>query len=290
MRSRISRVLLPAVVLAVVAVMSGCARVDLINQWPSFAEPAGWEPKAGVCSYSFAETSYRTAYAPTDCTASHTYETVHIGRFGGDAAALDKPPAKGHTALLAAWAECDTKTTEYLGGQWRDAKITIGVSVPSPGNWAGGARWFRCEIAALNEEFGSRASRSASLKAELAKDSPLKITCFVIPKEEKQWAAVACDQPHNGEYVGTYLSNETWAWAGDKANGDAIHRKCLSVIAGYVGVADDGNMKYRSGTGYGYPPEDDWAAGDHAMRCYLYLDKNVTRSLKGGGTKALPIT
>lgn len=42
--------------------------------------------------------------------------------------------------------------------------------------------------------------------------------------------------------------------------------------------------------GYWYPPEEDWESGDHAMRCYLYLDKNVTGSLNGGGSKALPIS
>jgi len=286
MRPRINRVLLAG---AVLAVMSGCSSVDLTNGWPAMAEPTGWEPKAGVCSQSFAETTYRTGYMPSDCGASHLYETVHIGRFTGDAAALDKPPAKGHSAQLAAWKECEAKTTEFLGGPWRDARIRVGVSLPSAGNWEGGARWFRCEVAALNEQFGDQTRWPKSLKGELAQDSTLKITCFIIPKEDdKDWSETTCDKPHNSEYAGTFPTDESWAWVRDEANGDAIHRKCLSVIAGFVGVPDDGNMKYRSGTGYWYPPEQEWAAGDRAVRCYLYLDKNITRSLKGGGTKALP--
>ncbi|HZM75425.1 MAG TPA: septum formation family protein [Candidatus Limnocylindrales bacterium] len=288
MRPSISRVLLAG---AVLAAMSGCATVDLTNEWPAMVEPTGWEPKAGACSSSFAEATYRSAYTPTDCTKVHSYETVHIGQFTGDAAALDKPPTKGSTALGAAWAECDKKTSEYLGGLWRDAKIEIGVSVPSPGNWEGGARWFRCEAAAKRTQFGTTMTWTSSLKGELAKDSTLKITCFVIPKEDdKEWTEITCDKPHNGEYVGTYVSNDTWASGNDKASGEAIHRRCLSVIAGYVGLPDDGNMKYRTGTGFGYPDEDSWSEGDHSVRCYLYLDKNVTQSLKGGGAKALPIT
>jgi hypothetical protein len=291
MRPLISRVLLAApIAAAVLAAMSGCARVDLTNEWPVMGEPTGWEPKAGVCTYSFAETSYRNAYAPMDCAKAHTYETIHIGQFTGDAAALGKPPAHDSTAWQKAWAECDTKTTEYLGGQWRDAKIAIAVSVPSPGNWEGGARWFRCEIAARSGQFGNQTTSSKSLKGELAQNSPLKVTCFVIPKEDdKDWTEVTCDQPHNGEYAGTFSSNDKWVATDEEVNRDDIHRKCLSVIAGFVGVPDDGNMKYRSGTGYSYPSEEDWNAGDHNVRCYLYLDKNVTGSLRGGGSKALPV-
>jgi hypothetical protein len=287
MPSRTRCVLLAA---AVLAVASGCARVDLTNEWPGLAEPTGWEPKAGVCTSSFSAITYRSSYTPTDCGQTHVYETVHVGRFAGDGAALDKPPARGHTALLAAWAECDTKTTDYLGGQWRDAKITIGVSVPSVGAWESGARWFRCEAAPTRTPFSDATVWGKSLKGELAQDSTLKITCVRIPEDDdEEWPEIGCGEPHNGEYVGSFTSTDTWAWVDDDANGQAIHRKCLTVIASYVGVPDDRNMQYRSGSGYWAPREEDWQDGDHNVRCYLYLDKNVTRSLKGGGSKALPI-
>src|SRR5262245_45128927 len=116
-RTSAARRLVSAAVLAGAALLaiSGCAKVDLVNEWPAMAAPTGWEPKAEVCSSTYAETSYRSAYSPLACTGAHSYETVHIGKFTGEAAALPKPPADGSTAMSAAWAECDTKTTEYLG-------------------------------------------------------------------------------------------------------------------------------------------------------------------------------
>ena len=191
-RPRISRALLAA---AVLAALSGCSSVDLADQWPAIVEPTGWEPKTGVCSSSFSAMTFRNAYTPLDCAQTHTYETVHMGRFTGDAAALDKPPARGSTALGAAWAECDAKTTEYLGGQWRDARITIGVSVPSPGNWEGGARWFRCAAAPTKVQFGTTTTWAKSLKGELAQQSTLRIGCYRVPEKiETDWTETAFDR------------------------------------------------------------------------------------------------
>ena len=291
MRPRISRVLLAAAVLAGLGVVSGCAAVDLTDGWPGMAEPTGWEPKAGMCTNSFDEISLRSAYEPMDCTKTHTYETVHIGQFTGDGAALTTPPPEGHTALGAAWAECDAKTTEYLGGQWRDAKVEIDVSVPSSDNWEGGARWFRCEVAPTRALFGATTSWPKSLKGELAQESTLRIGCYRIPvKIETDWTETGCTESHNGEYVGTYTANDTWTTIRDKANEAEIKRRCLSLTAAYVGVPDDRFMEYRSGWAYWYPGEEQWEAGDHNLRCFAYLDdRNVTRSLKAGGTKALPV-
>lgn len=289
MRPRISGVLLAApILMAVLAAVSGCARVDLTNEWPGLAEPTGWEPKAGACTGSFGETSYRTAYSTIDCASAHSYETVYVGTFTGDAAALAKPPARGSTALGAAWAECDAKTTEYVGAPWRDGKIWIAVSVPSAGNWDGGARWFRCEAAVTGDRIGDVTTWSSTLKGELAAQARLRNGCYQVPKEEdKPWVEVACTEQHNAEYVGSFISTDNYEDVrGDK---DTIFRKCLSLVAAYVGVPDDGNMKYRSGTGYRLPSQQDWEAGDRAVRCHLYVSKTKTSSLKGSGTKGLPI-
>ena len=289
MRTRLGRVL-SAVLLtsAALLAMSGCAGVDLVSQWPAMAEPTGWLPKVGACTGSYGETSYRSGYTPAECAAAHGYETVHVGTFTGDAAALPKPPARGSTAWQAAWAECDTKTTEYVGAPWRDGKIWIAVSVPSPGNWEGGARWFRCEAAVTSDRLGGRITWSTTLKGKLATDASLKFGCYTVPKEQdKPWAEVACTEAHNAEYVGTFLSTDSYEDLSKSK--DSIHRKCLSLVAGFVGVPDDGMMKYRSGTGYNLPSAQEWEAGDHGIRCHLYLSKTKTSSLRGAGTKGLPI-
>ena len=288
-RARLGRGLSAVLLMgATLVAMAGCAGVDLADEWPGMAEPTGWEPKASTCTGSFSETSYRSAYSPVDCAGSHAYETVYVGTFTGDAAALPKPPERGSTALGSAWAECDAKTTEYVGAPWRDGKIWIAVSVPSAGNWEGGARWFRCEAAATADRFGDRIAWTSSLKDELVAQSRLRHGCYLVPKEEdKPWAEVACTQQHNAEYVGSFVSTDSYD--GVRDDQDTIFRKCLSLVAGYVGVPDDGKMRYRSGTGYRLPAQQDWEAGDHAVRCHLYLSKTKTSSLKGAGTKGLPI-
>ncbi len=285
MRWRLGCALAAVTLLAV----SGCASTNLVDAWPSMAEPTGWEPKAGVCTDAYSESSPRGGYKPLDCTVSHGYETVHIGKFAGEAASLPAPPAAGSPYLTTAWAECDTKTSEYVGGQWRDGLIWIAVSVPSKGAWDGGARWFRCEAAPTSYRLGDLEPISKTLKGALSSDPELLRGCYQNPKEEDQpWVPVACNAAHNTEFVGSFISTDSFDSV--KGNLGAIHDKCRSIIAGYVGVPDDGNMKYRTGSSYTYPSKADWDAGDRGIRCHLWLgDKNVTSSLKGGGTKALPI-
>lgn len=291
MRSRISGVLLAeAVLVAVLAAVSGCGgRVDLTDEWAGMGQPEGWEPKAGVCTDdSFAATSYRTSYKPLDCTKSHSFETVYIGRFTGDAAALAQPPSTGHTAMTAAWKECDAKTTEFLGGPWRDGRIWFGVSVPSTGSWEGGARWFRCEVMASTDRFGESPQKmTASLKGAFGAASDLKLGCFLQPDENSQWQVVDCGAKHNIEYVGSFpATGERDQIKGD----DSYHQKCRSLIAAYAGVADDGNMKYRAGSYLSWRGEQAWKEGDNWIRCHLWVStRMLTGSVKGGGTKALPI-
>jgi len=283
MRKQISRVLLAA---AILLAASGCARVDLTNQWPALAEPTGWEPKGGVCTSSYAETSYRDAYQPFDCAGSHMYETVHIGQFTGDAAALGRPPDRSSTAVKAAWSECDAKTTEFLGAEWRTGWIWISVSLPSMPTWESGARWFRCEVATTEVRSTKVVARKTSLKGEFAGESMLKLGCYDLAPNDSV-TAKACTEAHNTEFAGVYASNDPWEMVSE--NQDSVHQRCRSVIAAYAGVPDDGNMRYRTGTWYYVPDKDDWEAGDHSVRCHLYLGKQVTRSLRGAGTKGLPI-
>lgn len=284
---RFSRVLLAVALLATV---SGCARVDLTNEWPGLAEPTGWEPKPGACSLRVSYMTYRDGYEAVDCTKTHAYETVYIGQFTGDAAASSSPPGQDDAAHNAAWAECDAKATEFLGGQWRGARLFITVSVPSPGNWGGGARWFRCELSAQEPGASRRQATGLqkTLKGELAGDSPLRLGCFDIPKEDNERIKpVDCGTSHNGEYIGVFPLIGDWK---DVESGkDTLnHAKCLSLIAAYAGVPDDRNMFYRTGT-YLFQPAD-WEAGDRLIRCYMWQNlKPRVGSIKGAGTKGFPL-
>lgn len=292
MRPGKSRVLAALALAAVMALaVSGCARIELSDDWPDFPAPAGWEPKAGACTEeAFAETSYRTAYKPIDCTKSHFMETAFVGAFTGDAASAATPPAPDSAALGAAWRECGNKITEYLGGPWQDGRIWFGVSVPSAGNWEGGARWYRCEVTATTDIYLSKPmSLTTSLKGVFAAPTQLRYGCFKL--SDAQGATpetVDCTAGHNGEYVGSFehLGGRDEV-VQDRAED---HRKCRSLIATYAGVPDDSNMQYRAGTYMIIPAPEQWDSGDHWVRCHLWMGtKNLTKSVKGGGTSALPI-
>jgi hypothetical protein len=269
--------------------VSACASVPgITSSWSAMAEPTGWQPTAGACSAEFFAQAYRATYSPIDCTTDHRYETVFVGQFTGAAAQLSSPPVAASAEMKAAWADCDAKTTEFLGGEWRDGRIWIGVSTPSNGNWSGGARWYRCEAAARESLWEGAVSSTKSLKGEFGADSLLKYGCYHVEKESADFVDKACTEAHNAEYTGFFIVG--YAWADLKNHSDEFLGKCRSIIAKYAGVPDDRNVKYRTGVWVERPTLVDYNAGDTTMRCYMWLgNENKTRSIKGAGNSGLPI-
>jgi hypothetical protein len=141
--------------------------------------------------------------------------------------------------------------------------------------------------------------RMASLKDALRAASPLRYGCFK-PKVGKDYIdalnELPCARPHNAEYVGTYMwANVLYAafikMANDKKTNDRVHARCREIVAKYVKVPVDRNLRYRTGTFFSYVAEEDWNAGNRGVRCFLWLgeDRTVSRSLKGAGTRGLPV-
>ncbi|GAB4059648.1 septum formation family protein [Catellatospora paridis] len=260
---------------------------DLTNQWTAMAEPTSWRPDEAICADSFRDVSYRSSYKPVSCDQNHTYETVAVADFAGEAASRTTPPSEGSPDLRAAWADCDKKVTAHLGGDWRAGSVWFGVSLPSPAGWDGGARWYRCELTALDGQYGDPVSRTASLKGEFANAaSPLKLGCYQYGSE---LVAIACNKSHNAEFVGVWNAGST-AFSSLKDMNTKIAKACRGVIAGFAKVPNDGNINYRTGVVWNWPSQADWEAGDHGVRCHLWLSKKkVTKSLRGAGTKGLPI-
>lgn len=171
-----------------------------------------------------------------------------------------------------------------------EANMFIGVSMPWPGNWTGGARWFRCELSAERADILRREAMpmEKGLKGELSGASPLRLGRIDIPKENVPWKPVDCGVRHNGEYVGVYPLVGSFEEIQSQRD-DPNHTKCRSLIAAYAGVPDDRNIYYRTGT-YLQPPHDnDFDAGDRLVRCYMWLgDEPRVGSIKGVGTKGFP--
>jgi hypothetical protein len=137
-------------------------------------------------------TSYLTSYAPLDCEKPHRIETVHVGLFSGDQANRFSPPPLGSPTMRSAFADCDAKAKQFVGADWRGGRLSVRVVPPGPQGWAGGNRWYRCDMFELDALDGgtSRAhpndhaiERTGSLRNVLTHPSPLAYGCFT----EDRW-------------------------------------------------------------------------------------------------------
>jgi Septum formation len=269
---------------------------DLTNNWAKMSEPKPFVPPAEVChSADFAEVAYLSSFNPVDCASAHRLETVHVGQFTGAAASASAPPANGSPEIRAAFAECDAKTKEYVGADWRTGRLWMGVVVPSPQGWSGGSRWFRCDIAEVTnaEDSGHTTGRTGSVKGALKSPSRLSLGCFNVKLARDStidtMPAIECNKDHNSEFVGIYVAPDS-AYPRGSAAFAKLYNECRRVIAKFAGVPMDGNITYRTGVVALPGSENDWQNGNRGVRCYLWLsERKVNRSLKGVGPDGLPI-
>jgi len=270
---------------------------DLTGDWGGFGEPTGFVPDAGVCHEAEYQPSAPVAdYRPVDCAQPHLVETVHVGTFEDDAAERDAPPETGSSALRAAYRECQKEAADVLGADFRHGRLWLGVAVPSAAGWEGGARWFRCDLMETQEVYGAPVSREGSLAGALGEDGEpgLALGCFTVEVDDsnvQEMTPVACDQTHEAEFVGVYRSGaDEYPRLSDEDAEDLVHDGCREKVAEYVDVPVDSDLVFRTGTIADWMSEEDWRAGDRGFRCYLWLpDRELTESLAGGGTEALPI-
>jgi hypothetical protein len=284
---------------AAALLLAGCSKpvgVDgnIGDDWAAPAEPASFTPDAGVCHPNgFSETAYRTAYRPVSCDEEHQTETAYVGSFTGAGTERTSPPRAGSPELRAAFAECDRRTRDYLGNDWRRGRLWLGVTLPSTPAWEGGARWYRCEVSELDdvENYGDTVPRTGSLKGALARPSALSLGCYnyVSTRGDERFTAVACTKAHNAEFVGVHMA-PVMPYPVKDADWDRFHTACRKLVARFANVPDDGNLKYRTGTVLVPNGDVEWTNGNRGIRCYAWLsDTKLTRTLRGVGTKGLPI-
>jgi hypothetical protein len=282
--------------LATFALVAGCGGApagvdgDLSDDWRPLSEPKPFVPDAAVCHPTAVESGYLAAYAPVDCAATHLTETVHVGEFRD---AGGKPPAPGDKAYKSAYAECGAKAGAYLGGDWRTARLTLGLVLPSPEAWQGGSRWYRCDVAETRSlDDSSMAPRAGSLKGALAKPSPLHYGCFtpkITDEVVREMDPVDCAKPHRSEFVGIYTAPDK-PYKAFIDDGEDIHKACLDRVADYADLPKDGNLRFRTGTIYYYPTAAEWDQGNRGVKCFSWdSGRTYTRSIKGGGTRLMPI-
>ncbi|WP_027343028.1 septum formation family protein [Hamadaea tsunoensis] len=271
---------------AVAFVAAGCglpAGVDgkLADGWAPIAAPQGFTPDAGTCHASFEETGYLSSYNPIDCGQSHKTETVFVGQL-----TTASVPAAGSADRVKAFQECQGKVNEFLGAEWHDGRVWIGLTFPSDAAWSGGAHWYRCEVSELEEVFGDDVARTGSLKGELAKPgSAVHLGCFNYASGG-DLKPIACASKHNAEYVGSIaISSQA-----QSANRDTMITNCRKQIAAYAKMKYSSDMRYRVGEFWDPVSVTEFNGGDRRVRCYAWFSPDTkTKSIKGAGAGALPI-
>lgn len=270
---------------------------DLTDGWAAIGAPAGFTPVPGTCHLAnFVTAGARATYEEVDCDLKHRTETVYVGRYQSPAADASDPPVPGSAGARAAYRVCDRKTSAYVGGPWRTARLWIGVTQPTGAAWSGGARWYRCEVLVSSsiEDDGGLVQRVGTLRDALREArSPLLLTCYGVRLDKDgeidTMPAASCAARHNAEFVGVWDAGDL-EYPTESKQWDAFHDGCRGLIASYVGVPDDADLQFRAGV-ISLPGGDDvWAMGDRGVRCYLWLDTAaLTTSLKGKGAKAMPV-
>ncbi|WP_179802156.1 septum formation family protein [Micromonospora purpureochromogenes] len=280
------------------ALLAGCAATagvdgDLTDDWAAPAAAGSFTPEAGVCQVGdFTDTVALDAYAPVDCAVAHRVETVHVGAFPAGRA---DPPATGSLDLRGAFAECDAHATGYVGDDWRAGRLRLAVALPTRPGWAAGSRWYRCDLSELTtaEAAAAVVPRTGSLRDALKGPSALRLGCqrtrtgtgrgvqVLLPAE--------CATAHDAEFVGVWKAPDR-PYPTRDADWLPLYAGCRSVLARYVGVPDDADLRFRSGVVVRPPGAGRWRAGDRGVRCHLWLsDRTVTVSLKGAGPAGLPV-
>jgi hypothetical protein len=299
---RRSRLAISGLLGVMMLALAGCAMPggvdgDLTNGWSAMEPATGFEPAPGTChGANFNTVGARATYDELDCKLQHRTETTYVGTYESPAADADEPPAEGSAGAKAAYKTCDEKTTTYLGGSWRAARIWIGVTHPTTAAWSGGSRWFRCEALELSsvEDDGGLVQRVGSLQGALADGSSnLMLTCYAVAMDSSGAIAgmpgVTCSAKHNAEFVGIWYAKDL-GYPKDDAAWAKFHDGCRNLVASYVNVPDDKDLQYRTGVISLPGSSDVWALGDYGVRCYLWLDgAELTATLKGKGVASLPV-
>ncbi|HEU4346529.1 MAG TPA: septum formation family protein [Actinoplanes sp.] len=288
------------VVAAALGVTAGCGSLpygidgNLTDDWPAPARPESFRPAADGCFDALEPTAPLASYAPFDCAERHVAEAYFVGDLTGDAAspdADDAPRDGASPAHIAAAAECGRRATTFLGAEWRHGRLRLQPVLPASKGWAAGARWFRCDIAQVDVSTDRVVSRTGSLRDALRGAAPLALTCFnptVRDDRVRAMRAVRCADRHYAEFAGLWTAPDIDF--ADLVGNDAMAAGCRSVIAGYAGVPDDGDLRFRVGWLGFAPTRAEWELGVRSVQCFLWLEsKTMKGSYRGAGTGKLPI-
>jgi hypothetical protein len=277
-------------VVMLAATTSGCAvRVgdsNLVDDWTPLVDATPYVPPSGVCysEFTLRASQIRSPVNLVPCDQRHAVETFHVGRFPDTVAVL---PAVRTADYWYAFDECEKQAKEFLGDDWFNGRLYLGVGVPQLNQWEGGGRWFRCHLAEVFTVRDDTVARTSSLRDALRGTAPLAQRCVdVVDLTDTGWSdltVVDCAAPHDAEYAGAFKVPGTQAPTDEQT--DRVFEGCRNVVARYLGGTVNG---IRVGFLAWGTDGERWKYGDRWVRCYAWNDRKMKGSVKGIGNKAPP--
>ncbi|GIF17413.1 hypothetical protein Ate02nite_01430 [Paractinoplanes tereljensis] len=270
------------------ALVSGCGNLpagvdgDLTNDWKPLPAATAFRPATGACHAELTQTGTIDNYSPVACTESHLVETVAVADLGA-VTTLD-------AGLPQAFAACSKQATAFLGADWRTGWVVLQPVLPGKQAWAGGARWYRCDVAETSPVDGALVRRTSSMKGTVKGSGKLRMTCAnptIKGDSVTEMHPVACASTHTAEFAGLF---ESTAKRSSDVSSDALADGCDRAIAKFAGLSDDSSLASRIGW-LGFPPDDTaWQMGDRAIRCFLWLNgEKMNGSYRNAGPAKLKI-
>ncbi len=264
---------------------------DLLNAWGAAPTPTGTLPVVGDC-YSSTDGDMLTN-TPTPCTQTHLIEVSHVGTFVDADAAGKTAPTAGSSGFKAVYGACASASKSYLGADFHSGMITLQVGTPDDAAWAGGARWFRCDLSAIVSIDDTVATTTATVfKGALvsSKNTSFRLTCIDWTSKNdyiNNFKQASCGKGHNGEYVGAYEAPSSTSYTSSSFEGIADDG-CEGMVAKYLGLNTAHDTSETVGWTWSAPEKDVWTDGDHYVRCYAAAfthDSKFIGSVKGIGLK-----
>jgi hypothetical protein len=278
---------LVAVATAVVVASSGCSTGPTVgdgllgSDWAVLPEPVVPTPAAGVCTLGIGESAEWTmnfASAPDiGCAEEHDAETVHIGTLpGGGEDAGSEPPELGDELFRDAYADCVGAADSFLGGDFHTARVFLIPVLPNVRQWAGGARWYRCELIEISNANGTVVRRKGSLRDGLKGARPMAIGCGNELRDSQddsrieEVAFVGCQTRHDVEMTGIYTAPDG-PYPGHEQSHTKALDACFGIGAKYLGMTRaaldrTGGISWLAWHSGG---EAAWVAGERTFWCFM---------------------
>lgn len=231
---------------------------------PPAPKPA---PRAGTCS----ALAFSKAAKPTGggkavaCSHAHTAITVHVG--------TDRPILDGHLLAVDAATvqsqlatQCPRQVASYLGADTRGLRLSRFETVwfgPSVTQADRGARWFRCDVVAVERE-NQLVALPRTLRGVLSDDDGLDDwgTCGTASPSARGFEKVICSERHTWRAIDVVELPGRVAYLGKAAT----HRgndACKSAAGAKAGDSLSYSWSFQ------WPSRDQWDAGERYGLCWV---------------------